>query len=418
MSIPPPAVPPATGPATGTRPTTVLVNLLWLVPGVVGGSEESTTDALRAVAELAPDDLEVRLAVLRPFLHAHPDLADAFACEVLDLDGRSKPRRVLAEQSWLPRVTRRTGASVVHHAGGVVPVRHPGRVVLTVHDLQPLDLPRNFRPTKRAYIRAMAGRSARAAEVVVVPSRFTRDRVVALLGVPPGRVEVVPWSVRATAAPSAPTMDPPAGATAGGEFPLPPVLGSDPFLLYPAITYPHKNHLTLLDAFARVAAVEPDLHLVLTGGASAGEGEVEERLHRPDLAGRVLRTGRVPAPQLDALFRHAVGVVVPSRYEGFGLPVLEAMARGVPVLAADAGSLPEVAAPEDLVPATDAVAWADRMAELVREDPAARARRIARNRALAASFTPRRTAAGLLNAYRRAAGAGAGPAGPPPPTEP
>ncbi|MFZ4517549.1 MAG: glycosyltransferase family 4 protein [Microthrixaceae bacterium] len=394
--------------------TTVLVNLLWLVPGVVGGSEESTTDALRAVAELAPDDVELRLAVLRPFLHAHPDLADAFGCEVLDLDGRSKPRRVLAEQTWLPGVTRRTGAAVVHHAGGVVPFRHPGRVVLTVHDLQPLDLPRNFRPTKRAYIRAMAGRSARVADVVVVPSRFSRDRVVALLGVPPGRVEVVPWSVRATSAPPGTA----AGAGTVEEFPLPPVLGSDPFLLYPAITYPHKNHLTLLDAFARVAAVEPDLHLVLTGGAASGEGGVEERLRRADLAGRVLRTGRVPASQLDTLFRHATGVVVPSRYEGFGLPVLEAMGREVPVLAADAGSLPEVAAPEDLVPATDVAAWADRMTALVREGPADRARRIARNRALAATFTPRRTAAGLLNAYRRAAGLRPDRDGPSPPTPP
>lgn len=369
----------------------VLVNLLWLVPGVVGGSEESTTDALRAVADATtPDRLRLRLAVLTPFLSAHADLADRFECDVLDQDGRDKPRRVLAEQTWLAARTRAARVDVVHHAGGVVPLRHPGRAVLTIHDLQPLDLPHHFRRSKRAYIRAMAGRSARAASVVTVPSRFTRDRVVDSLGVPPEKVLVVPWSVRAPEHHDDP-------------FPLPPWLGDDPFLLYPAITYPHKNHGVLLDAFAVVARRHPHLRLVLTGGASSAEGEVIERIARPDLDGRVLRTGRVPAAQLEALFAAAVAVVVPSAYEGFGLPVLEAMVRGVPVVAADAGSLPEVARPEDLVPADDVEAWAAAVTAVVEESARERADRIRAGHDRAARFDGRRTAAALVDAYGRAA---------------
>jgi alpha-1,3-rhamnosyl/mannosyltransferase len=390
------------GPGPGA--TEVLVNLLWLVPGVVGGSEESTTDALRAVGDAAPDGLDLRLAVLAPFLHAHPDLADRFACEVLDADGRDKVRRVLAEQTWLAARTREVGADVVHHAGGVVPLRHPGRVVLTVHDLQPLDMPRNFRPSKRTYIRAMAGRSVRAATVVCVPSEFTRRRVVEVLDAEPERVLVVPWSVRLgpvrAGAPDAGAHD---GAGQDGGFPLPPDLAGDPFLLYPAITYPHKNHLVLLDAFAQLARTEPGLRLVLTGGVSTAEGPVRERLARPDLVGRVLRTGRVPAPQLESLFRSATAVVVPSRYEGFGLPVLEAMVRGVPVLAADAGSLPEVARPEDLVPADDVTAWAAAMHAVVHSSGAERSARIRAGRERAATFSPERTARALIQAYRLAA---------------
>lgn len=370
--------------------TTVLVNLTWLVPGIVGGSEESTTDALRAVVRSAPADIELRLAVLEPFASAHPDLAEALPCEVLALDGRDKVRRVLAEQTWLAERTVAVGADVVHHAGGVVPLRHPGSVVLTVHDLQPLDMPSNFSVAKRTYIRAMLGRSAAAAGVVCVPSRFTADRVVDRLGVDPSRVAVVPWSLR-----------PPPGPDAGGE--LPAGLGDGPVVLYPAITYPHKNHRTLLEAFALLVRRHPDATLVLTGGEGSVEPEVRARSSRADLAGRVVRTGRVPRADLEALYRRADLVCVPSRYEGFGLPVLEAMVRGVPVLAADAGSLPEVARPADLVPVDDVAAWASAMHRALQADEAEHSARVAEARARASELTPERTATALVDAYRRAA---------------
>lgn len=377
---------------------TVLVNLTWLVPGVVGGSEESVTDALRAVHAEGPDDLALHLAVLAPFAAAHPDLASAYGCSVLPLDGRNKALRVLAEQTWLARTTRRVDAAVVHHAGGVVPLVHPRRVVLTIQDLQPLDQPHNFAPAKRAYIRAMAGRSARAAQVVTVPSEFSRGRVVELLGVDPARVVVVPWFPRPAPSPSDPASGEP------GELLPPAVAGGRPYFLYPAITYPHKNHLVLLEAFARVAASDPDVALVLTGGEAATEAEVRERIARPDLRGRVARTGRVPAATLEALYRHATAVVVPSRYEGFGLPVLEAQLRGCPVVASSAGSLPEVARPADLVDPDDVTAWAEAMHCVLRLSAPERAERVAAGRRLAAAFTPGRTAAGLLGAYRQALG--------------
>jgi len=98
-------------------------------------------------------------------------------------------------------------------------------------------------------------------------------------------------------------------------------------------------------------------------------------------------------------------VAVPSDYEGFGLPVLEAMVRGVPVVAAAAGSLPEVARPEDLVPAEDVAAWAAAIEAVLAESTDARNARIAGGRERAAQFGPERTAAALLTAYRRAAAA-------------
>ena len=292
----------------------LLVNLLWLVPGRVGGSEESVTTMLRAVAdELVPGEFpEVHLALTPAVQAAHPDLSERFEVQVVDLDARSKPRRVLAEQTVLAATARQLDARVVHHAGGIVPLAHPGRVVLTVHDLQPLDLPGNFTTTKRTYVRAMVGRSARVAEVVCVPSEFTRGRVVDLLKVPEERVVVVPW-----AAPPVPQLP-------GHASPHPPVRTDDgqsdpdlddhvptrPYFLWPAITYPHKNHQVLLAAFAELVGSGADVELVLAGGLGPSEGDVISTVVKLGLTDRVRRTGRVPVALLDRLYRSAAAVVV------------------------------------------------------------------------------------------------------------
>ena len=384
----------------------LLVNLLWLVPGRVGGSEESVTTMLRAVAdELVPGEFpEVHLALTPAVAAAHPDLSELFEVHVVDLDARSKVRRVLSEQTDLARVARRVDAEVVHHAGGIVPLAHPGRVVLTVHDLQPLDLPGNFTATKRTYVRAMVGRSARVSRVVCVPSEFTRGRVVDLLGVPDERVVVVPW-----AAPPVPQLP-------GHASPHPPVRADDgrpdpdlddhvptrPYFLWPAITYPHKNHQVLLAAFGELVASGADVELVLAGGLGPSEGDVISSIVKLGLTDRVRRTGRVPADLLDRLYRSSAAVVVPSRYEGFGLPVVEAQVRGCPVVVADAGSLPEVADPADLVDPDDVAGWTTAMRDVLQMTDAERQARADRGRALAAAFTPSRTALAQLAAYRQA----------------
>ena len=384
----------------------LLVNLLWLVPGRVGGSEESVTTMLRALAdELQPGhDLAVHLAATPAVVDTHPDLAERFPVEVVDLDARSKPRRVLAEQTVLAAMARRLDAAAVHHAGGIVPLAHPGHVVVTVHDLQPLDLPGNFTATKRLYVRAMVGRTRRVADVVCVPSRFTRARVMELLGVPEDRVVVVPWA--APPVPQVPGHASPMPSVPTGRGAVDEVLDDHipvrPYFLWPAITYPHKNHQVLLAAFAELVALGADVELVLAGGLGPAEGDVISTVVKLGLGDRVRRTGRVPADLLDRLYRSAAAVVVPSRYEGFGLPVVEAQLRGCPVVVADAGSLPEVADPSDLVDPDDVAGWAAAMQAVLDEPAPLRAARADRGRALAATFTPARTARAQLEAYRRA----------------
>ena len=98
------------------------VNLLWLVPGVVGGSEEYTTRLLAGLAEHPAPDLHLTLFVLEPFVAAHPDLVAAYPTVTLRLDGARKPLRIVAESTWLPQRTRSRHIDLLHHAGGVVPL--------------------------------------------------------------------------------------------------------------------------------------------------------------------------------------------------------------------------------------------------------------------------------------------------------
>lgn len=387
------------------RPVRVLVNLTWLVPGVVGGSEESTTDALRALLEHR-SDIEPTLAVQPGFAGAHPDLAAGCRCEVMERGSTNKVTRVIAEQTWLPGLTARLRPDVTHHGGGVLPLVHPGPTVLTVHDLQPLEMPGNFSAAKRFYMQAMLGRSARSADVVCVPSEFTAERVAQRLRVPREHIVVVPWSVVRLEEVAARHRG------AGGDDDSAGTGGSGPpVFVYPAITYPHKNHLMLLDAFARLRRDLPDAELVLPGGEGPQETEVIGRIDSGDLLGSVRRPGRLSNTEMQQLYRRATAVVVPSTYEGFGLPALEAMTREVPLLVADAGSLPEVVttggstvtAVPPLDPG-DPGAWADAMLTVARLAGGERRAVVERQAGAAARFTPRLTADGLAGAYRRAAG--------------
>ncbi|KLR62379.1 glycosyltransferase [Actinobacteria bacterium IMCC26207] len=390
---------------TASERTRVLVNLTWLVPGVVGGSEESTTDALRAIAADLPADLEIHLAVLQPFLSAHPDLVESFSCHVLAASGSNKFARVLAEQTWLARLSRKIDAQVVHHAGGVVPLLHPGRVVLTIHDLQPLDLSENFSTTKRLYLRLMLGRSAKAADAICVPSEFTSQRVIALLEVDQRRIRIVPWCLRAIAPATTRSIThseqsdslEPSSVRAKLEQ------HGSPYFLYPAVTYPHKNHLMLLDAFALLRQSYPHTSLVLTGAAGPMEESVQKRMSQLDLQEAVQRTGRVSAAELEDLYAGASAVVLPSLYEGFGLPALEAMARGCLVIGSDRGSLPEVLAAQDLVDPEDLTAWAAAMQAVLVMSDSQRATRREAGLSRAAAFSPARTAAALCDSYRSVA---------------
>jgi alpha-1,3-rhamnosyl/mannosyltransferase len=334
------------------------LNLLWLVPGVVGGTEEATVELLGALADDPPADIQWRLYALEAFAAAHPDLAARFPTRLLALRGKLKPMRVLAEGTWLARVTRNDRVDLVHHLGGTIPARSHVPAIVTVHDLQPFDLPENFHPVKRTYLHQMVPRTVRRSRLVLVHSEFVRRSVLDRFGIEASRVRVVPAGVRPLPPPKITTEE------LRERYALP-----EHWFVFPAITYPHKNHVTLVRAFARVAAERDDVALVLTGRPAGAESLVEHEIDRLGLADRVRRTGRVPRRDLLGLVAGADALTFPSRYEGFGLPVLEAMTLGTPVIAAAATALPEVVGEAGrLIDPDDVDAWSAAMLEGLSED--------------------------------------------------
>jgi glycosyltransferase involved in cell wall biosynthesis len=383
-------------------PVRVGVNLLWLVPGEVGGSEEYTVRLLGALADLDADDLDVTLYVNGRFATVYEVLADRFRTVVAPVAGTSRPTRVMAESTWLAIRTRLDHMEVVHHAGGTMPGVRPTPGIVTLHDLQPITHPERFGLVKRTYIRLVAPRSLRSAEAVVCLTDFTAGDAVAVAGVDPTRVRLVPCGVDDPGSGPDPLVQDAVLERHG-------LLGR-PFVLYPAITYAHKNHETLIAAFSHLAADHPDARLVLTGGVGAHEHVVRASIHAYGLADRVERTGRIPEDELDVLFRRATVLAFPSRYEGFGLPVLEAMVRGCPVVASDVGGLPGVAGDAAvLVDPLDAAAWADAIGDLL-DRPERRTVLSRRGVDRARHFRWVDSASALASVYRETAGRAVAPA--------
>ncbi|RLE23394.1 MAG: hypothetical protein DRJ50_06275 [Actinobacteria bacterium] len=170
-------------------------------------------------------------------------------------------------------------------------------------------------------------------------------------------------------------------------------------LVFPAITHPHKGHSFLLDVMAE-HWTDPDLRLVLLGGAGPMENEINEQIVRLGLEGRVVRPGRVSDAHRDGLIALASALVFPSEYEGFGAPVVEAMALGTPVICSDQPALVEVTDGAALALPLHSEVWAGALDQLdVRS-----AEMVAAGRERAKAYTSARSGAGLCAAYEAALG--------------
>lgn len=371
--------------ARNVSPIDVAVNLLWCRPEQVGGSEQYLVRQLLGLAS-QPAEFVPTIYCLPSFVDAHPELARLFPMVTAGITGDDRRRRVLAEHTWLARRTR--SADLVHHGGGTAPRFGGGPVVLTIHDLQYETYPEYISSTKLKYLRAMMPRSVARASVIAVPTEYVRGTVIDRFAVEPDRVVVVPHGV-----------EPDIGVRARSEFELRRDfgLGAGRVLVLPAITHPHKGHRFVLEVMA-AHWHDPDLRLVLLGGPGAAEDDVNRTIERLGLSHRVVRTGRVGDDDRDGLLRLAHALVFPSEYEGFGAPVVEAMALGTPVIISDQPALEEVVADAGLVLPRDTEAWADAL-ERVDADRS-EMRRAGRRRA--SQFTAARSGEGLAAAYRLA----------------
>jgi glycosyltransferase involved in cell wall biosynthesis len=215
----------------------------------------------------------------------------------------------------------RAPVDVVHYPLTVPVPRFRGPTVVTLHDLQHVELPEFFSRGERVFRRFAYEGAARRADVVVTPSAHARDIAVARLGLDADRVVVAPHGVD------------------HGRF-HPADSERERFLVYPANMWPHKNHERLLEAVARV----PEVELVLTGNDYGRRDELLAHAARLGVGERVRHLGFVEHDELPRLLRRARAMIFPSLYEGFGQPPLEAMACGCAVASSVGGALREVCA--------------------------------------------------------------------------
>lgn len=295
----------------------------------------------------------------------------------------------------LPRAARRAAVDVLHAPAYTAPWWSPVPVVVTVHDLS-YELHPEWYPYRRDWMRRLFyRRSAQGAAHVLTVSRFSATEISAAYRIMPERITVTPLGVDDAFAP--------ADSEAVVELPSSVVA---PYLLHVGDLHDRRNLAMLVEAlFAarRRSGVLSALSLVLVG-VDLGVGDELRRLaYRHGAPGAVIQLGTVGEPQLRALYRGAVAFVYPSLYEGFGLPLLEAMGSGTPVIASSAASIPEVVGDAGvLLDPRDREAWTRTIVDIVNnEQKRTEMRSAGLNRA--AGFTWRRTALLTLDAYRRVA---------------
>ena len=307
------------------------------------------------------------------------------------LDTQSPPRRIIWEQALQPLRLRQF--DLYHALAFVAPIVLIAPMVVTVYDLSFLRYPGRLSPARRLYLRSMTALTCARARRVLAISQSTADDLVALLGVPADKIDVTPLGYDKT-------VFRPLPAAELEQFRYKHDL-PERFWLYVGTLEPRKNLSTLLAAYQRLSKAER-LPLILGGGLGWQGQAILDEIGRRRLSGSVTHIGYIPAAELPFWYNCAEAFVYPSVFEGFGLPVLEAMACGTPVLTSDAAALTELAGSVGKqVPSRDVEAWADELMQVKSDEAwreAARVKGIDR----ANQFSWERTAELTIGSYRKA----------------
>jgi glycosyltransferase involved in cell wall biosynthesis len=306
--------------------------------------------------------------------------------------------RIFWEQLLQPLLLRRANVDLLHALAFVAPLVAPCPFVVTVYDLSFMRYPEAFRPFNRWYLRYFTTHSVRRARTVIAISESTRQDVINFLGVPPERVQTIYCG-------------------AGEQFrPLPPAEVAafktaqklpETFVLFLGTLEPRKNVEGLIRAYARWRERDPQAPpLVVAGGKGWYYRRIFQLVETLDLTSAVLFPGYVPQEALPLWYNAATLFVYPSYFEGFGLPVLEAMACGAPVITSTVSSLPEVAGAHDaarLVDPNDIELLAETLAGVMSQ-PDLRVRMRENGLAQAAKFKWEKTAQETVAVYRQVVG--------------
>ncbi|HEX3731511.1 MAG TPA: glycosyltransferase family 1 protein [Mycobacteriales bacterium] len=303
--------------------------------------------------------------------------------------------RVAWEQTGLPLLSQHVGAQVLHAPHYTMPLRSSCPVVVTVHDATLLTEPNHYDKARRAFVRSAIKTALRRATRVIVPSKATRDELIRLRDADPAQLDVAYHGVNTEA------FHPPTEAEVA-RVKARLGLRSSEYVAFLGVQEPRKNVPNLIRGWVSACQERPDPPALVIAGGSGHDDEIDAAIEHVPAGLRLLRPGYLRYADLPGYLGCAVVVAYPSHGEGFGLPVLEAMACGSAVLVTPRLSLPEVGGDAVAYTGEDAEKIGTDLAALL-DDPDRRAELGAAASVRAARFTWQASAKAHLDSYAHAA---------------
>jgi glycosyltransferase involved in cell wall biosynthesis len=368
------------------------LNLIYLVPGKTGGTETYASELIRALVTTT-SDFEFTAFVSREAGAArHDPWRELISSVAVPVRATSRLDWVRGEQLLLPNMARKTNVSLIHSLANTAPMWGSFRNVVTIHDLHHRLVPEAHLGTLAKGMRVLVTGAARHANRIITPSASTASDVQRLLRIHPAKIDVVPEGIGVERRVAPESKSDIRDWLRGGERPI---------VLSVSAKRPHKNLARLISA---VAAIPPERRplLVIPGYPTPYELELNRHVVALGVEADVRLIGWIAPERLEGLYAAAACLVCASLHEGFGLPVLEAMARGLPVACSTGGALGEVAGDAALTFDPLSVSQITVALERLLSDRREAERLRAAGMARAAKFTWSAAAAGTIASYEAA----------------
>jgi glycosyltransferase involved in cell wall biosynthesis len=310
------------------------INALYLLPGKVGGSETYIRNLVKWLVATDREN-EYSIFINRESAGIFESLAPRIRVVRCPVKATSRPRRILWEQAVLPFQVRRHKIDILLSAGLTAPFFCPATSVLVLYDLQHINQPQNFSWPYLFFLKSIIYGSAKSADGILTISHHVKKDIMRFYHIPEERIGVSYLAVDHDAFTPGKYED---ITTTKKKYGLP-----DRFILYAASSLPHKNHATLFTAFRQIKNDVPGLKLLLIGARDKGAHSLAEKIKVQGLENDVILLGWLPFDEVPLIYKACEAFVFPTLHEGFGLPVVEAMACGVPVICSRIEPLMEIA---------------------------------------------------------------------------
>jgi glycosyltransferase involved in cell wall biosynthesis len=310
------------------------INALYLLPGKVGGSEIYIRSLVRSLLEIDRDNTYC-IFINKESKGIFPDSDPRVRIILCPIEATNRPIRILWEQFILPFQVRRNKIDVLLSAGMTSPFFCPVPSILVIYDLQHINQPRNFSRPYLFFLKTVIYLSAITSDGIITISEHVKQDIIKHYAIQPEKIIVGYLAVDQDLFFPIGSEDIESIRT---KYKLP-----EHYVLYAAALLPHKNHERLLHAFKEIHDTLPGMTLVLTGAWESGFDKTMRMISAYGLQNAVIMLGWLSFEDIPAIYRGAQLFIYPTLHEGFGLPILEAMASGVPVVCSKIEPLIEVA---------------------------------------------------------------------------